>query len=65
MNKRTRQWLKASMRLEAHDPSILALVPSNMIGSWQTKEAKVFRRSKLAEMREKYGEEMEVIVGDE
>ena len=53
------------MRLEAHDPSILALVPSNMIGSWQTKEAKVFRRSKLAEMREKYGEEMEVIVGDE
>ena len=65
MNTRTRQWLKASMRLEEHDPSLLALVPVEMLGSWQTKQAVVFRKSRLQKMKDKYGDDMEVIIGDD
>lgn len=66
MNKRIRQLLKAWHRLEKHDPDILALVPIKDIppDMFQTKEICVFRRSQYAKMRERYGDELEVIAGD-
>ena len=65
MNKRLRQWIRASEMLEKHDPSILASVREKRLD----KEAYVdrvliFRKSKLEEMREKYGDSLTIWFGD-
>ena len=66
MNDRTRQWLKVSHRLEKYDPSIVALVPirNKSPDMFQMKSIHVFRRSQYTKVREQYGDELEVILGD-
>lgn len=65
MNNRTRQWLKASAMLDKHDPQIMATVKDfdTPCGVWR--RIIIFRKSKLDEMRAQYGDDMEIIIGDE
>ena len=64
MNKRTRQWLKASEMLDKYDPEIMATVKDFETESGQWRKIVFFRRSQLNEMHRKYGEDLEVIYGD-
>lgn len=65
MNNRTRQWFRASAMLDRHDPQIMAIVKDfdTLHGVWRY--VVIFRKSKLEEMRAKYGHDMEIIVGGE
>ena len=60
MNKRIRQWLKAKRMLDKLDPDVMAMVPTDEPFAG-CKQCAIFRRSKMAEMREKYGDELEII----
>ena len=65
MNKRIRQWLKACHRIEAHDPTVWALVPdvemSERMG-WTMRRIEICRKSQAEKLKVKYGDDMEIII---
>ena len=60
MNKRIRQWFKAKHMVNKIDPDVMAMVPTDEPFKG-CKQCAIFRRSKLPEMREKYGDDLEII----
>lgn len=66
MNNRTRQWFKANQMLDKYDPPVMATIPyivkddsGNVVRKY--KELIFFRKSHLEEMKEKYGDDLEVM----
>lgn len=64
MNRRKRQWLKASAMRDRLDPLIMASVKDIETKNGSFRRVLIFRKSKLKEMRAEYGDDMEIIVGD-
>ena len=62
MNNRTRQWIKASVRLDKHDPTMIATIPTNpKVEKICGRPILIFRRSSYEKYRHIYGDDLKVI----
>ena len=60
LNKRFRQWMRASEMLERHDPSIIATIKGERDAF---RKIVVFRESALNAMKKEYGDDLRILFG--